>query len=284
MVDYDVIGPNEIFRGKTYSSLVSDWVNWFFSADADSRTSGPVVFVRSHGLPRSHSTADLEADDESPSKVNDPNYPKKYKNIPNIRIGSDRLQIYEDQTLFVPIIVSIYVGAEQYADLGYMQDWTGLTIDYGDNPPGKDQLTVDNVPIKLPPGTEIEDFRISTSIFTVVVPDSEYGRSIKDFLETSVPPGNYPAMADGYFVLLRFKPGDYIVHSWASAPREAHGPYFSRLMYEVEVFPRKKPIGVVTSFKPAENLAEITRILYEKTKRGELSSKNLAKVKSILGV
>ena len=74
------------------------------------------------------------------------------------------------------------------------------------------------------------EFRINTPIFTAVVPDVQYGRSLKDFLEESpIDPGVYPAMVEGYFVILRFlKTGNYWIHSWAGAPREVPRALFLR--------------------------------------------------------
>ena len=76
-----------------------------------------------------------------------------------------------------------------------MQDFTGLTIDYGDNPPELHQLTINNRPIDLGPDLDMTDFRFITSIF----------------------------------------PGTYWIYSSASAPRERSGPYFSELLYQIEV-------------------------------------------------
>jgi hypothetical protein len=98
----------------------------------------------------------------------------------------------------------------------------------------------------------MERFRIITPFFTTVVPEAQYGRSAKDFIEAPIPSGNYPAMVGGYFVMLKFKAnGTYWVHSWASAPREARGPYFSELLYQIEVHKRRDPHGRVTRWRPS---------------------------------
>jgi hypothetical protein len=44
-LDYEVLDPNQLHFGKSYSEWVCDWFNWFISVDADSRNSGPVVFI-----------------------------------------------------------------------------------------------------------------------------------------------------------------------------------------------------------------------------------------------
>jgi hypothetical protein len=266
---YTVVDPGRLYRGKGYGDWISDWFNWFLSADADKRYLGPVVFLRSLGLPNRITNANIPdipgqvtGPDTLPSSLNpDPNYSKIYVNDPNIRIGGDRLQIFADQAVLVPIIIAYELALVPSRDWGTMQDFTGLTIDYGDNPPDVSQLTINDNNIVLPAGLNMEDFRFITPIFTAVVPDTEYGRSVKDFLEIRVVPGSYPAIVEGYFVMLKFtEPGTYWIHSWASAPREVSGPYFSELLYEIEVREKREPHGRVTSTRPSRNERLFTRI------------------------
>jgi hypothetical protein len=286
---YEVVDPHSNYCGKSYSEWTTDWMNWFLSAHADKRNSGPVVFLRSHGLPNSFTGAfnsnlpnQVSATDTSPdSHSTDPDYPTIYVNDPNIRIGGDKLQIFEDQAVFIPIITA-YGFASIVKDWGYLQDYTGLLIDNGDNPPGPAQLTINNK--KIEPPLEMKDFRITTPIFTAVVPDAPYGTSIKDFLEDGpIAPGNYPAMVDGYFVMLKFPStsNSYWVHSWASAGREAKGSYFSELLYEIEVLPMAKRHGMISTRYPAQNEGVINRILSKKKEIGEFTNAEVDDIKSI---
>ena len=136
----------------------------------------------------------------------------------------------------------------------------------------KHQLTIDNEDIMFPDGIGMEDFRIVTPIFTAIIPDVEPGRSVKDFLEIPAISGSYPVMVEGYFVMLKFESHDnsYWIHSWASAPREATGPYFSELIYEIQVFEKRKTAGVITKERPARNEALLIRILEEEQKKAKL--------------
>ncbi|MBV9176458.1 MAG: hypothetical protein JO297_05420, partial [Nitrososphaeraceae archaeon] len=231
---YTILNPGELYHGKSSSDWAADWFNWFLSANADKRNSGPVVFLRSHGLPNRNSGAYISdipsrstVTDTSPSgSITDSDYPAIYVNDPNFRIGNEGLQIFDDQAVFVPIIVAYQLGGSvaPYRDWGYLQEYVGSLIDNGDNPPDRIQLTIDTEPINLTingqeHGKEDEtklvmkDFRITTPIFMAVVPEAPYGTSIKDFLEEgSIPAGAYPASVDGYFVMLKFKnPGTYLV-------------------------------------------------------------------------
>jgi hypothetical protein len=279
---YMVVDPSSLYHGKGYSEWTTDWFNWFLSEDADRRNSGPVVFLRSLGLPNKFTGSYISdvtgqatgSDSLSDSMGEDMvNYSKLYMNDPNIRIGGDRLKIFEDQAVLVPIIIAYWIKYEPSLneDWGSMSDFVGSTIDNGDSPPELSQLTINNRNIELPLDEDsMERFRIVTPIFSAVVPDTQYGRSVKDFLEISVAPGNYPAMVEGYFVMLKFRPGSYWIHSWASAPRERRGPYFSELIYQVEVNERKIPHGRVSRWRPSRNERLLNQILEQKRRTKDL--------------
>ena len=254
----------------------------------------------------------MPTSDNTPGKVEDVSvstaygddlyYPRNYVNSPNIRIGDDRLQIYEDQGVLCPIIIAYEVAVKPYMDWGVMQDYTGLTIDYGDNPPTINQLTIDGDPLNLSKiqnsakPVRMEDFRIGTPIFTVVVPEADYGRSIKDFLEMSIPSGRHAAQVEGYFVLLRFpaRKDPYLVHSWASAPRETRSPYFSELIYEIEVPKRPvvvrniptvaggEPLPPIINSRPSRNEGVIAQTLIKKMSAGELGHKQLTNLQDYI--
>jgi hypothetical protein len=276
-MSYEVLDPTKVHFGKTYSSFAEEWFNWFLAADADKRVSGQVVFLRSAGLPYDITKPDgsgFQRDlSVSTTYAGDEYYPRPYQNEPNVRVGRDKLQICINQAIFVPIIVSYSEASKPYIDFGMMQDYTGLTIDYGDNPPRGDQLSIDGVDIKLPRGRDMREFRVASPVFTAVVPDVDYGRSIKDFLEMDLSSGHHPTIVDGYFFLIRFtEPGTYTVYSYASAPRETRGgSYFSELLYQVQVQdcgPKEsKGHPGVRSDKSA---GLIRRILRDKVKSGEL--------------
>lgn len=287
---YHIVDPRSIYRGKTYSIWITDWFNWHLSREADSRNSGPVVFMRAHGLPNRSTGAGLSVvpgvslGTDTLSDFQGENtdvYKATYINDPNIRVGSDRLQIFEDQAVFFPMISAYELSspAHPYKDWGWMQDFTGLAIDYGDNPPDKEQLEINENPIQIGE-LGMENFRFVTPVFPVVVPDAPYGTSIKDFLEDSpIAPGSYSALVEGYFVMLLFDPGEeegssqrYRVHSFASAPRESSRPYFAELLYEIEV--RKRPPGNHKGLypfrdRPARNKYVFNRTLYEKNRIGD---------------
>ncbi|MFI5405355.1 MAG: hypothetical protein ACHQ1D_02450 [Nitrososphaerales archaeon] len=302
---YDVIPPNQVYQGKTYSDLVSDWFNWFLTTDPDKHTLGPVVFLRSVKFPATNSKPNGAGITSDPTVSNDfpmdPSLYRSYVNEPNVRVGKDRLQIYLDQALLAPVITAYSEASRPYVDWGLMQDFTGLTIDRGDDPPDVTALTINGENV-IPSG-EMYKYRVVTPVFTAIVPEAEFGRSLKDYLETSIAPGHYPVIVEGYFVLIRFNaPEMYWIHSQASAGREMSGPYFSESLYQVEVSLRPDPCGQdpngnskpklrspsngrppnkgALGFRPAQNEGTIIRTLSEKVKAGELSMTDVRKMGS----
>jgi hypothetical protein len=280
--NYEVVDPSDLYFGKSYSSLAEDWFNWYLSSDADKRNFGPVVFLRTAPIPPNGKASAYSAATElniTNTYGDDAFYDRPYQNLPNVRVGGDKLQIRKDQAIFIPIIISFEVMRKPYFDWGLMQEVTGLTLDYGDDPPKREQLKIDGLPIEgtsLKTDEDMKKFRILTSIFTAVVPEADYARSIKDFLEVTVSPGQFPAIVEGYFVLLKnFKPDNtYLIHSRASAARESGGPYVAELVYEITVENRTKPDSVGArpyKFGSSRNRAIIRRILTEKVQNGEMT-------------
>ena len=215
---YRIISPDSLYGGKTYSEWIQDWFNCYLCADLDRRNHGRVVFLHSTGLPRDSGITSSENvnDGASPTGAMDElDYSQQYLNYPNVRLGGDRLQIFVDQAVLLPILTGYAESSKPNEDWGVMQDYTGAVIDNGDNPPRNEWVTIDGEPIKLTLGWE--NFRVVTPVFTAVVPDAPLGRSLKDHLEMPIAPGNYPVIVEGYFLLLKFNPGLYLVHSMGSA-------------------------------------------------------------------
>jgi hypothetical protein len=210
----------------------------------------------------------------------DQNYPRKYVNNPNVKVGSERLQMFADQVIFCPIVTAYAEASKPYMDWAYMQEYTGVAIDYGDNPPDPSQFTINGQKLKV---NRLDEYRIATPVFTAVIPDIEYGRSAKDFLEMPLAPGHYPIIVEGYFVMIKFRrAATYYIHSMASAPRETRGNYFAEFLYEIEVIrrPRRTAMRGAPGFRDSQNQGIINRILSAKEKNGEMTSGQVTSIKN----
>jgi hypothetical protein len=268
------LDPRYLYFGKSYSDYATDWFNWFLSSHPDNRNLGQVVFLRSKHLPDDSQISQYASRTTTSPTYYDTDSPTLYVNEPNIRVHADKLQIFEDQAVFVPIIVAYDMSIHPYEDWGYLQDYCGTTIENGDNPPELRQLLINRQAINLPEDLRRDrdeqevnnfiDFRITTPIFTAVVPDTPYGTSMKDFLEQPpIPPGSYPAMIEGYFVMLKFEARNdsYWVHSYATGGRDMRGAYHSEMLYEIEVRRRPPLRGMITRERPASFQAMADRVL-----------------------
>src|SRR5262249_28972382 len=101
------LDPRYLYFGRSYSDYATDWFNWFLSSHADNRNAGPVVFLRSKHIPdRPDQQYDLQVSAYNKTSVRDEFSPTLYVNEPNLRVGADRVQIFDDQAVFVPIIVA----------------------------------------------------------------------------------------------------------------------------------------------------------------------------------
>jgi hypothetical protein len=301
MASYEIIDPDSVYRGRTYSSYLSDWYNWLISTDADKHNSGSVVFLRANLIPNSSSPGNnmdrTNPSDSSSSYSGDPYFPKRYANNPNIMVGGDKLRIYSDQAIFIPIITAYAEASQPFDDLGTLQDYTGAAIDNGDNPPSTDQLLIDGNPLNLlyivpkknRTDEKLERFRIVTPVFPAIFPDVEYGRSLKDMLEMNISPGHYPTVVEGYVIMLKFNlegrdQQTHFIHSMASAGHESRGYYFAELLYEIEVH---KPYRTLRSgspgIRPAQNQRIIEQVISEKVKNGELGTEDVKTIRSNFG-
>jgi hypothetical protein len=295
MVDYEILDPDLNYRGKSYSSLVTDWFNYFISTDPDKRSLGPVVFLKSVPAPKlvsggGPSNVANEASVSSPYSA-DPYYPRNYENNPNVRVGGDKLQIFTDQAVFLPILMAYEIATKPYQSWGELQEYTGAIMDNGDDPPEEKQITIDGKPIVLPPKMEMTRFRILTPVFTTVVPDIEYGRSLRDVLEDDVPPGQFATVVEGYCLLVKFNPPKtpktYVLHSLAKAGHEQRGLYTAEILCQIEVNerPKKSPSeGVPIGVRSARNVSVIMRILCEKIKHCELTIEEANNILSAAGL
>ena len=55
-----------------------------------------------------------------------------------------------------------------------------------------------------------------------------------------------------------------------------------QLLYQIEVFPEKKPSDRVTQFQPARNAGIIERLVFKKQKFGELGEEDAKMIKGML--
>jgi hypothetical protein len=285
---YEVVNPSEVYKGKSYSDWISDWFNWFFSEDPDNHNSGPVVFLRSFPNPS-------EAVMEQLAEIKTKSEYGMYKNDPNVMVGDDKLEMFSDQALLFPTMLSYWVATEPYMDDAKMRAYTRTENDSSDNPPDPNQVTITHVTnpenpindsdiksISIDSG-KMKEYRVETQVFTLVLPDTEYGSSFKDLIQNPLPSGNFPAVVDGYFFLLTgLQKGHYYIHSLSRGKSDQRGDYYAEFLYHVLVHEaNQRNISPISGIIPQRNRNIITKILdhkKEKKEIGKTQAENLFRI------
>jgi hypothetical protein len=257
---YRVVPPNDLYKGKSYTDWISDWCNWLFSLHPDEHNDGPVVFLKQApplGGEKTTSNPYFILDDEGH---------RIYRNDPNVMIGEKRLEISENQAILVPVLMSYWSATEPDEDDVSLRNRVRNHTSDGDDPPYRKQLTIDGDEIQLEEGFTMSDYRIETPVFPLIIPESEYGTTYKDYVDTPfMESGTFPTISIGYFFLIEcLRAGDYIIHSYGRGSPTKHGPYFAELLYQLKV--RNRKLGELPP--QAGTIPEnITQRLHKKIKR-----------------
>jgi hypothetical protein len=264
---FRVVPVNSIFKGKTYSQWIADWTNWFFMQYPDQYNSEPwndVKFLTSFPSP------------DTIAQLGNPGERIRYEgsefgNIPNIKTGENMLVMYDDQAIFFPVILAMWINSDE-KDYGYMERWVKNQNSVSDDPPPVHQFTLDNLP--LLPSAEVVNHRImSNGLFQVRIPDAPYGTSLKDFVFEPSQPGLYDAVCEGYFFMLKdleARDEPYRLMSFATgASYPELGEYHAAFVYEIRVLSRDlKPRPPQAGIFPENILSFIDKKTRE-TKAGQ---------------
>ncbi|MDR4492241.1 MAG: hypothetical protein R2685_15295 [Candidatus Nitrosocosmicus sp.] len=255
---FQIVPTTEIFNGKTYSDWIPHWCNWFYMENPDQYNNEPwnnVKFLRS--IPSPSYLKSLVAPGERLSYENS----AMYRNIPNVMVGKDQLVMYDDQAIFFPAILAIWINKSNRS-FAYMENWVKTQNFNSDDPPLAHQITIDGLPILST--DKIKTHKVDTNgTFRISIPDSQYGSSLKDFvLQHS--PGWYDAYCQGYFFMLtgfQVRETPYKIFLKARGNPYDVGEYYSSFLYEVRVIPRelrtapprsgKFPERILSSFREA---------------------------------
>jgi hypothetical protein len=258
MSEYTVIQPSQAFKNKTYQGWVQDWSNWFYQANPDRNNNGEVVFLRSMPL-------------------SDGNYTGEGV----VMVGNDSLEISEDQGVLVPVITANYV-----ADHSETAEWLYGTVRShilgGDHPPSKEQLRINGEPFDDGSGEEyLGKYEIETPIFTLNIPDSSLGPSLKDQIEVPMQsPGFFPSVTRGYFVILRLSAGEHDIECYATGATTAYGQYYASLLYHISVQESREREQV--NVPPSRLGKNIIANLQDKHTKGEIDKNEFERLKTLL--
>jgi hypothetical protein len=207
--------------------------------------------------------------------------------IPNIMIGNDRLSIFSDQLVFLPIIFSYWASTDPDDSEISLHERARVDIDNGDNPPNKNQVTINGSEIDLTDKVgqkyNMVDFRTESPLFTFNVPETDDGNSIRDYIEYTLTPGDNRAVAMGYFILLKLEAGDYIIHSYARGRTTEMGRYNEEFLYQIKVLDanlRPSP-SQLRALEPKSTSYLLAKIK-DKSKTGEITDDECKEIVKII--
>ncbi|HEY6883641.1 MAG TPA: hypothetical protein VI278_06345, partial [Nitrososphaeraceae archaeon] len=180
-VNYQVIGPNDVYLGRTPGEWMSEFMGWLFSINPDQHNSGPVVFLKPFPYERT------------------PDYP--VRNEPNLMIGKDKLQIFTDQPIMIPVLLSYWATNDPNETETMMRERIRSDMINSDEL-RKDQITIDGNSIEI--DEDIKDYLIESPLFTLSVPEDEYTKSVANMVDWPVMPGVNQSVATAYIFIVKF--------------------------------------------------------------------------------
>ena len=262
--NYVVIPPKESIMGKGYVEWIQDWSNWFYQPYPERNNDGNVVFLRSMPLAEG-------------------NYP----NEPLVMIGNESLEISAEQLVLVPIITATYI-ADAFESPELLYGMARADISNGDNPPDLENVRINgnkiDIQIDGKSHTNFDLFEFETPVYSINIPDSSAGPSLKDQVERPLSNSGYlPAVSRGYFVILMLEAGqNYYIECRATGAATPRGPYHVSFLYHIIVNESKAKSGARTPpTRLRKNMAIKAR---DKRNKGQLTRTEFMEIMHILGI
>ena len=241
-----VVKPTENYHGRSYGDLVKEFMRWLVQYNPDNQSLRDVIFLRG---------VDFEG----------------YKGNLNhrfVKIGNDALQVYSDQAVFCTVITSLADKVHHNLETPEKRrDYVNQLVQIGDNPPLKNQFSVDC----LHPNIDWKDHLVITEEFTIEVPEPVPGKTLGQILDVPFDrPGLTECVVGGYFILLRPLPlGRHIITSFGNGDFD----YRNQTFVELNVVPRGSSLRPTSMF-PIETKA-LTSMIEAKIKAKELTEDDI---------
>jgi hypothetical protein len=190
-MSYQVLQPNERFQGLAYTDLFRDSMRWLVSLDPDSNNNGPVVYLR--GIDFAQTNGDYAL---------------------FTRVGKNKFTISDNQAIFLPIITYYIDSYHRPRSDNEQKRLIELNriMNYGFVP------NPDNVLINGKPPDDPKKFRIISSDFDLVVPNSSYGdQTLAPLLDEPfnepIPDGCKCRVGGYAYLIHELEAGDYTIVS-----------------------------------------------------------------------
>lgn len=215
----DVVSTTENFRGLPYGFWFAKWTNWLMSANPDHYDGGEMFFLRGN-LDYRPVASGMK-------------FPR-YLDAGGVfdRTNEMGFRIYEDTSLFVPVITSHYtLGIVLEGNRKGTEDEVRQYINKDIDRSGDMWATIRSEHSTRPSKIvdDLREFRVESPLFRLVVPkDSKLNK--KQYMEEK--PGIYDAVVGGYCLIIRFlQKGSYRINFGA----KGRGDFYTNALYDVTV-------------------------------------------------
>jgi hypothetical protein len=191
--DY-IVHPKENYRGMSYGDWAEAWSNWFFSSYPDiSEAQGPMVFLRGN---LEYHTVDRNNVDriEGNTAFYD-------------RTGDRGIVIPEGKAIFIPVMIAIhFIGSEYEGQVSRYEQQIRYVVQKENDKSGGIYAMFKSLETNWKPiVNDLMQYRATSSMFKLII--SENNPFIeKVTLEEKIVPGEYQAVIDGFFIILKSLP------------------------------------------------------------------------------
>jgi hypothetical protein len=199
---YEVVQPNETFRGKSYGEWAAEWWNWLVSENPDGAYSleeSPIVFLRAN-----IDYANQQGKEEEGEGAASRHQTGSHYN----RTGDKRIEISEETAILFPVVEILFVKGDHYpedktkiiqteSELRTLtrrdidEQWTSLEATIKKKGQSRPISIVNN----------LMDYRAESPLFKLVVSDKN---PLKDKMEMTLGSGTFDAVTDGYWILIKY--------------------------------------------------------------------------------
>ena len=219
---FDIVSPNENFRGISYGEWIVEWTRWLHSENPNIYDGGSMLFLRGNV-------------DYKPVGTEGPRFLDPRAIYDRRRRKGE--EIFEGTAIFVPILTtSFFIGDVFEGKI--LKNEQGLR--YYVN---KDTDTAQKVwsVIRMESSNKIfkivknlEEYRFETPLFKLRIPKKSF---LIKRMEMPVKPGIYDAITAGYFIIIRTLPVSSYRIMFGG---EGMGAYRTHSVYDIKVCQRTR--------------------------------------------
>jgi hypothetical protein len=251
-----IVQPEQTFQGLSYGDWAARWCNWLFSEEPDrTEVNDDVVFLRGNMEYYRYAAMAPDTSKDRDDSI-DPAELLFYD-----RTGDKGILISDKTPVFIPVLTATYfIGGGSESGVMYSEEqvrhkcrkendlsggiWLTLesnSVDQSNNSILKSTKRSGLLGTPSNPDQNLSNYRTSSRLFKLFV--AEGNPFLKDMaVEYPINPGEYDAITDGFFVLLKhLNAGSYRIRFGG----KGRGNYRTDAIYDIYVSPEYRHLSTV---------------------------------------